>query len=180
LTGGAWVRDGNLKGFPHAMTTSMVTDAQGIIWMGHANNEISLVNEGKAGTTVKRLGLKNGLNAGSVMVLYRDGDDIWAGGERGVFLYRGGGFIKLSGTHEEAFRGVSGIVKLPNGELWLNGADGIYRIGAAAIAAWLKDDNASVEFEYFGSVDGLRGHAPQISPTPSLIPGRPFMVRNKQ
>jgi signal transduction histidine kinase/ligand-binding sensor domain-containing protein len=169
LTGSAWVLDGNLKGFPHAMTTSMVTDAQGVIWMGHANNEISLVSEDKVGTTVKRLGLKNGLNAGSVMVLYRDGDDIWVGGERGVFLYRGGSFIQLSGTHEEAFRGVSGIVKLPNGELWLNGADGIYRIGAAAIAGWLKGDNASVEFEYFGSADGLRGHAPQISPTPSLI-----------
>lgn len=172
LDGSTWIPNGKLKGFPHAMTTSMAMDAQGDISMGHASNEISLVHGDTPGTTIKRFGREDGLEAGNVMVLYRDGEDIWVGGEHGVFLYCKGSFVRLSGARQEAFRGVSGIVRLPDGELWLNGADGIYRIGAAAVAAWIKHSAVKVEFEYFGSQDGLRGHAPQISPTPSLLRSR--------
>ncbi|WP_229466443.1 triple tyrosine motif-containing protein [Pseudoduganella plicata] len=82
-------------------------------------------------------------------------------------LYRNGRFVSLHGTYDERFRGVSGIVRLPDGDLWLHGADGLYRIAAADVGRWLKDGTA-VPFERFNAQDGMRGHAPQLRPVPSL------------
>ncbi|WP_229262560.1 sensor histidine kinase [Duganella radicis] len=167
---GVWTRDGGLAGLPREMTSSMTTDTQGAIWMAHADNSITLLSENEqGGPTLRRLDGGNGLGAGIVMQLYRDGNDIWVGGERGVFLYRDGRFQQLRGRNEETFRGVSGIVRLPDGELWLNGADGIYRVGAGALAAWRQDGRAAVDFERFDALDGLRGHAQQIPSNPSLL-----------
>ncbi|WP_072784989.1 sensor histidine kinase [Duganella sacchari] len=169
VVNGVWIRDGGLQGMPREMTTSMAMDAQGTVWLGHANNTISLVSEQEQGSTLKRLDGSNGLGAGIIMQLYRDGNAMWVGGERGVYLYRDGRFAALEGKNNEVFRGVSGIVRLPDGELWLHGADGIYRINAGAVAAWLQDSRTAVDFERFDALDGLRGHAQQLPSNPSLM-----------
>lgn len=166
--GSEWIRNGGLQGFPASMAMAMEADAEGRLWMGHANNEISLV-DAAAGGAVRRLGAADGLKLGTLLDLYQDGERMWLGGERGTALYRAGRFAMLRGRGNEAFRGVSGIVRLPGGELWLHGADGIYRIGAGELAAWMADPGRLVEFEHLGALDGLHGTASQLRPTPSLI-----------
>lgn len=170
LDGASWTRDGGLAGLPDALTTAMAIDGQDTVWLGHANNRVSLVADGQRSGAVRQLGAADGLQLGTVLQLYRDADLMWAGGEGGVAVWRAGRFIALRGARGETFRGVSGIVRLPGGDLWLHGADGIYHLGAAAIAAWLKDGGAApLDYERFDALDGLQGHASQLRPVPSLI-----------
>ena len=168
-TQGAWRKDGGLTGLPSVLTMTMAMDGQGTVWLGHANNLISLVDAGQHAGGVRQLGSKEGLQVGALLQLYPDGGDMWATGENGVALYRDGRFHALRGAHGELFRGVSGIVRLPGGDLWLHGADGIYHIDAASLVAWLRNTAGAVEFERFDALDGLQGHAAQLRPLPTLI-----------
>lgn len=167
-TKGIWIRNGGLSGLPTAQATTMAMDGQGTVWLGHADNSISLIGDGQHDGAVKRLGARDGLQVGAVLQLYRDGDTMWAGGEHGVALYRAGRFHMLRGAQGEQFRGVSGMLRLPDGDLWLHGADGIDHISAASVAAWLKD-GGKVASERFNALDGLQGHAAQLRPLPTLV-----------
>jgi len=164
LSDGIWTKSGGVAGLSDMPVTSMARDHAGDLWMGHTHSLISIVS----GAMVRTLGAPDGLELGTIMDVYRDGQGMWAGGENGVALYRGGHFVVLRGMSREQFRGVSGIVRMPGGDLWLHGADGLYHIAAADVAAWLKDPRASVAFERFDAQDGMQGHAPQFRPVPSL------------
>lgn len=151
-------------GLPELLTTTMTLDHAGKLWLAHLRNQISIVD----GDQVRRLGAGQGLRLGTVLALQPDGAAMWAGGEHGVALYRDGQFSALRGSRGEAFRGVSGIVRLPDGDLWLHGAEGLYHIRAAALQAWWRDSRREVAFERFNAHDGMQGHAPQLRPVPSL------------
>lgn len=173
LVQGRWLRDGGLAGFPPDRPHIMATDDQGRVWMGHSGNVVTIVGndkgKGEDRTSIRRLDAASGLQLGNVLALCADGPRMWAGGEEGTMLYREGRFTALRGARGETFRGVSGIARLPNGDLWLHGADGVYRVGAANLADWMRDPARPVNFERFDALDGLRGYAPQISPFPSLV-----------
>lgn len=170
LADGTWTRDGGLAGFAPGRVLVMERDAQGRVWMGHADNRISVVARGRDGRdSLRLLGAQAGLELGKVLSLHRDGQAMWAGGERGTMLIRDGRALALRGRHGETFRGMAGIVRLPDGDLWLHGADGIYHIEAAGLAAWLRAPDGEVAFERFDAQDGLRGHASQLRPLPALV-----------
>ncbi|MBB3222261.1 sensor histidine kinase [Pseudoduganella umbonata] len=162
-----WIKSGVLPGIPGLLTTSMARDGEGALWMAQQRSQVTVVNGG----TVRTLGPAQGLALGTVLYLCFDGKAgagaVWAGGEYGVALYRNGRFIALHGARDERFRGVSGIVRLPDGDLWLHGADGLYRIAATELDAWLNSGRA-VDFERFDARDGMQGHAAQLRPVPSL------------
>jgi signal transduction histidine kinase len=168
LADGQWTKSGGLQGISDLLTTSMARDDKGNLWLAHMRSLITVIN----GNAVSTLGPANGLQLGTVMQVYADGQAMWAGGENGVALYRNGRFAILHGERNENFRGVSGIVRLPGGDLWLNGADGLYRIAAADLGVWLKDGRAAVAFERFNAQDGMQGRAPQLRPVPSLMRSR--------
>jgi signal transduction histidine kinase/ligand-binding sensor domain-containing protein len=169
LVDGQWIKNGGLTGLPKGLTLTMAMDSEGRIWMGHQGNRISVVPGSEGPAAVRRLDAASGLQLGTVLSLCPDGKFMWAGGERGTMLYRDGRFVALHGARGERFRGMSGIVRLPGGDLWLHGADGIYHVGADALAQWMRDPGRPVDFERFDALDGLRGHAPQLRPLPSLL-----------
>jgi signal transduction histidine kinase len=162
---GQWLRNGGLQGIPNTLTASMARDAAGRLWMGHVRSQISVVD----GASLRRLGPEQGLKLGAILALTADGDAMWVGGEQGVALYRAGRFVTLAGEHGEAFAGVSGIARLPNGELWLNGAEGLYRISADQVRRWRGNSAAPVAFARFNAQDGMQGRAQQWRPLPSLL-----------
>jgi signal transduction histidine kinase/ligand-binding sensor domain-containing protein len=164
LVQGAWTKLGTSHGIPDPLITTMSLDGEGNVWMGHLRSQITLAGPGP----VRRLGPEQGLQLGTMLHLYFDGKTMWAGGENGVAVYRDGRFVTLHGERGERFRGVSGIVRLPGGDLWLNGADGLYRIAAADLGAWQKGGAGPVPFERFNAQDGMQGRAPQLRPVPSL------------
>ena len=163
LADGRWTKSGGLQGLPDLLVNTMARDSKGKLWMGHLRSLVAVVDGG----AVRQLGPDQGLQLGTIMHLYADGNAMWAGGENGVALIRDGRATVLHGERKERFRGVSGIVRLPDGDLWLHGADGLYRIPAAALDGWLKGGGA-VAFERFNAQDGMQGRAPQLRPLPSL------------
>nr|WP_315399448.1 triple tyrosine motif-containing protein [uncultured Duganella sp.] len=165
---GSWIKWGGLRGIADLLVTSMARDGAGDLWMAHLRSRITVVGRDGA----RALGEGDGLRLGTVLQVYFDGKAMWAGGEDGVALYRDGRFVALRGERDEHFRGVSGIVLLPGGDLWLHGADGLYHIAAADLARWLNDDGHRVAFERFDARDGMQGHAPQFRPVPSLMRAR--------
>jgi signal transduction histidine kinase len=72
---------------------------------------------------------------------------------------------------DEPLRGVSGIVQLADGELWLNGADGVTRIPAAEIQRALAEPGYQVGYERLDYRDGLEPPGQQIRPLPSATAG---------
>ena len=174
LEHGRWVKSGGLRGMSELLTTTMTLDAAGDLWLGHLRSQISVVRMAEG--DVRTLGAAQGLELGTVLALHPDGQRMWVGGENGVALYRDGRpssrFVPLQGERGERFRGVSGIVRMADGDLWLHGAEGLYRIAAASLDAWLSNPQTQVAFERFDARDGMQGHAPQLRPVPSLLRAR--------
>lgn len=167
LEDGRWVKSGGLRGMTELLTT-MALDGKGDLWLGHLRSQISVV----ADDGVRRLGAGQGLELGTVLALHADGQRMWVGAENGVALYRAGRFDALTGARGERFRGVSGIVRMADGDLWLQGAEGLYHVAAASLDAWLDNPQSLLAFERFDARDGMQGHAPQLRPVPSLLRAR--------
>jgi len=165
LVDGQWRKSGGLQGLPeNLLTTTMSLDHAGDLWMGHLRSQITVIGDG----TVRHLGPGQGLQLGTILSLQVEGQTMWVGGENGVALYRNDRFTTLLGTGNEVFRGASGIVHVPGGDLWINGAEGLYRLPADDLDQWFKDGSRRVAFERFDAQDGMQGHAPQLRPVPSL------------
>jgi signal transduction histidine kinase len=71
----------------------------------------------------------------------------------------------------EPLRGVSGIVQTTEGELWLNGADGVTRIPAAEVDRALAEPGDEIRYERFDYRDGIEPPAQQVRPLPSAAAG---------
>jgi signal transduction histidine kinase len=147
--------------------TTLTAGADGALWAGYVRNTIARMAGGK---TVL-YGAEQGLELGQVLTLYRHGTQLWAGGERGVAWFDGQRFNTLHGQRGEAFRGVSGIVRTPQGDLWLFGTEGLSRIGAEQVTLAMRTPGHEVDYERFDAHDGLLGAASQLRPMPSLLLG---------
>ncbi|NGZ86359.1 ligand-binding sensor domain-containing protein [Duganella aceris] len=164
LKDGQWRHQGGLPGeFP----TSLAGEADGTLWAGYIRNRITRIRSRQ----ITHYGTEQGLEVGIVLALYRDGERLWVGGERGVAWFDGGRFVTLHGRQGEAFRGVSGIARTALGDLWLFGTEGLSRIGADQLEPALRRPQPSVEVDYerFDAHDGLLGAASQLRPMPSLV-----------
>ena len=66
---------------------------------------------------------------------------------------------------------MSGVVETADGELWLNGADGVTRIAAAEVRRALTEPGYRARYERLDYRDGIEPPAPQIRPLPSAVAG---------
>ncbi len=169
--GRGWERFGGLGG---AVANVITTDSSGRTWLGYSGGQVALV----VGDSVRVLTTADGLSVGSVLAIYAHGDRVWVAGQLGVAALapREAGrssrapFIPLT-TAGEPLRGVSGVVETSDGELWLNGADGVTRIDAADVRRALAEPGYRAPFERLDYRDGIEPPAPQIRPLPSAVVG---------
>jgi signal transduction histidine kinase/ligand-binding sensor domain-containing protein len=171
LKDGQWRRQPalprSMPGMADQFPTALLTAADGALWAGYIRNHIVRL----AGGTLTVYGAEQGLELGHVLTLYRSGTQLWAGGERGVAWFDGQRFVMLRGHRDQVFRGVSGIARTPQGDLWLFGTEGLSRISAAQLALAMHSRGHEVEYERFDAHDGLLGAASQLRPMPSLLLG---------
>ena len=111
------------------MAFTMNTDDAGRVWFGYPWNVVAVWSGGK----VRTFGEAEGLNMGCVFVIAGRGRNVWVGGERGLAMLVGNRFRSISGKGGPGFRMITGIVELPNGDLWLHGASGVARVSAAEV-----------------------------------------------
>ncbi|WP_162791504.1 two-component regulator propeller domain-containing protein [Dyella tabacisoli] len=144
--------------------TRLVSDDVGRLWLAYPNETLAVMAQGK--TT--NYGLKEGLATGSLLAIEVTRSHVWVGGERGLFLLRGDRFVQVKGRGGDIFRVISGVVEMDNGDLWLNGLDGAYRIEAAELVRAQSDPSYEVSFRFFGPDDGRIGMADRVRPLPTL------------
>ena len=140
------------------------SDATGL-WIGFHPGLVAQA-QGRAWRTY---GPADGLTLGMVMALHPHGRHLWAGGERGVALFAAHRFARLIGMDGETFHGVSGIVELENGDLWVNAFAALFHIPAAEVRKFEAQGDYRVRYERLDQLDGVEGSAPYQRPTPSLV-----------
>lgn len=149
---------------PKLRVMSLLSDSRDRLWIGYPGNRIAVVEGGKP----TLMGAEQGLNIGNVLCIYERGGNLWVAGESGAARYDGKRFVPLLTADGHELRGISGIVATDNGELWLHGNDGAYRIGAAQLRAFVRD-GAKVAYELLGSEEGIGGTVQPIGPFPSMV-----------
>lgn len=162
---GAWERKDGVAGLPDDTPRAMAHAEAAGLWLGYPRGRLLQLQHG----LWRRYGPENGVGVGMVMALHLRGDHVWAGGENGLALRHGDRFVGVGGVDGQAFEGISGIVELDDGDLWLNAAAGLFRVPAAEIARLRAAPAYRVRYQRLDSLDGLEGSAPVLLPTPSLI-----------
>lgn len=157
---GEWEKTGN-EGEVSVMARS---DALGL-WLGYFPGRVAHAE----GAGWRNYGPADGLTVGLVMALHLHGRHVWAGGDNGLALFEAGRFQQVGGLNGETFDGISGIVELDNGDLWLNATAGLFRIASEEIAKFKRVPDYRVQYERLDQLDGLEGSAPRLVPSPSLV-----------
>lgn len=163
--GNRWSKDGGVAGLPPGLAPAVASDAQGRVWVGYLRSRIAVIEDGRA----RVFGEADGVQIGNVLSLLADGGRMWAGGEYGVAWFDGRGFHAVNAP----LRGISGMARTAQGELWLHGAEGVTRIAAHEVERLLAEAagqaGQAVRYERFDAQDGLLGGAEQFRPLPSLV-----------
>ena len=166
VASGEWVPGGGLEALKRLGPAVVeMTDPDGNIWFGYPNSQIARLQNG----TVRVFDGTQGLSIGGVESIYAAGGQIWAGGELGLARFDGARFIPISSASGNRFIGLSGIVATHDGDLWLNGTEGITRIPHAEIDHVIRDPDYHVQSKTFDVMDGIPGSAQQLRTIPSVL-----------
>jgi signal transduction histidine kinase/ligand-binding sensor domain-containing protein len=167
---GLWHRANNrwtkieAPGFPKESPIAIMQDASGRVWAGFTGNRIGIVD----GALTKTYDVADFPGMGNVQAILVTKNAVLAGGVHGLAALRGDRFQSLLTTDQDAVQGVSGLVEAHNGDLWLNGARGVFRISASELTKALQSDGYRMHSERF-SGDGLVGFAYQGYELPSAV-----------
>ena len=148
-------------GGPRGTATAEFTDSEERIWFGFANTVAML-----DGDSVRMFSGKDGVQVGAVTSIQGKGTKIWFGGEFGLEFFDGSRFQPVNPSDGSAFGGVSGIVTDPENGLWFSENRGIIHIREAQLQ---QLDSGKVEFESFGSPDGLTAELRGSLASPSAV-----------
>ena len=165
---GEWSQNGNLPALPNLDAIVETADAGGSLWFGYRGNQIARID----GSNVKLFGTADGLHVGAVMAIAGGpSHHLWIGGELGLARFDGTRFVPVSSASGGSFRGISGIVELKSGDLWLNTSIGIVHLSESELSHAEHDAQYRIHGEVFDYLDGVTGYAVQVRPTPSAIEG---------
>ncbi|WP_158543272.1 sensor histidine kinase [Dyella psychrodurans] len=145
----------------------LLSDVLDRLWLVYPDDSLFVMDQGKT----RHYGASDGLKTDELLAIEVTPSHVWVGGERGLFLQQGDRFVQIKGKNGEIFRVITGIAEGSNGDLWLNGLDGAYRIEAKELARAQADPSYEVHFRFFGQDDGRIGMADRIRPLPTLAKG---------
>jgi signal transduction histidine kinase/ligand-binding sensor domain-containing protein len=153
---------------PHTgPAVTLMTDHTGRVWAGFMKGIIAIFETQK----ISVLRSVDGLTVGNVTALYESGNQVWAGGELGVDVFRNDKPVPMQFAGNTSIGGISGIIRLDDGTMWLNSLAGVLRIPKQEIDNFLRDPNYAVTYRLFNYLDGIAAKPPQLRPLPSIIKG---------
>jgi signal transduction histidine kinase/ligand-binding sensor domain-containing protein len=113
----------------------------------------------------------NGIDVGAARAIDVTTETTWIAGTKGVQFLDHERFRSILTRSDDALQGVSGLVALPSGELWVNTLRGLARIDARDVAKALKNPNHVNAVQWFDRSDGMLGSPQQLRPVPTLVRG---------
>src|SRR5262249_23279274 len=130
---------------------AMMTDSAGRVWLGQGDTIIRV----EQGVPRNLAGLSARLRVGAVLAFAEHPGRLWIGGVEGLAMLDGERAHTLKVRDGVAFNRVSGVVETPDGDLWVRGADDLWRIPAAELRQALAENRSDVAVEHFDALDGL-------------------------
>ena len=166
LANGLWSKQNErLQISDSAPVLAIAKDDDGRLWFD--TGTLTVLDGGN----LKKFDGKNGIVRGYATAIETRGPRTWLGGVFGLALFIDGHFQVVVGTGDETFRGTTGIVELPNGDLWINTISGVVHVGAAEVQKAVRESTYRVQFERFDALEGLEGSANYWIPVPTAILG---------
>jgi ligand-binding sensor domain-containing protein len=156
---GAWQPFGNLGGFPQQRAMAQTMGSDGRMWFGYVDGNVAAIR----GDSVKQYTSLDGLPRSRVTAIGA-GRDVVVAAEDGVQVLRDERFHRLIAQDKIALHGVSGMLQLRNGDLWLNGARGAVRIDGRDLERAVRTGTYIVPLEVFDVEDGYPGVAQEVRP----------------
>jgi signal transduction histidine kinase len=166
LHNGVWIP---VPGAPKSSgpAVTLITDQSDRVWASFLFGLIVVYD----GNDAKVLKTFKDLTVGNVTAVYESGKQIWAGGESGLIVFSDDRPFAVHFEGENAIRGISGIIRLDDGSLWINSIPGVVRVAASEVAQFLREPSHALRYTLYDQLDGLSGKAPQIRPLPSIVQG---------
>jgi signal transduction histidine kinase/ligand-binding sensor domain-containing protein len=162
-----WTSYAGRDSLPKAGVVSAFTDPLGRVWLGYTGSQLVELDRGR----IRIYGTGDGVRVGNITALYGHGSELWIGGEFGLQRFEDGRFDTIMAVDGDWLRGIAGIVETANGDLWLNGLSGVFRLGRAELAEAIRNPAYAVRGEHFGPREGLPGTAEQVRPLSSALQG---------
>jgi signal transduction histidine kinase/ligand-binding sensor domain-containing protein len=123
----------------------------GQLWLSHNDGGLSFYdNDQLTRYDISMVGQESGIFPGPQLVV---------GGERGIAVLRDRQFIKLGPANAAALRNVTGMTVMPNGDRWLNGAQGVVHIHSADWEASLRQPQLPLVYTVIDALEGYPGRA---------------------
>ncbi|HVK69841.1 MAG TPA: two-component regulator propeller domain-containing protein [Polyangium sp.] len=164
---GVWTRMEGPLGLARQMRISTATtDAEGRVWLGLVDHTLAVIDDGD----VRYYGATDGPNLGTVTSL-RVGRRLWVGGEHGLAHFDGHHIRPVGVADTEPFRGVAGILEMPDGGLWVHAVPGIFHLPADEVARAVADPTYLAHGERFDFLDGLPARPTLLRPLPTAVEG---------
>lgn len=163
--GTAWQQSRLTSQYSKISPVSGGTDADGSMWLGYVGNELLHVfKEGKE----HLYGSTDGINIGTVATISVGNRETLFGGDSGLARWRSGRIQSISSRRSAAFSGITGIVQLKNGDVWLNTGRGIVHISYDELSRAFGETNYHPVFKLYDFHDGVEGVALQGQPVSTL------------
>ena len=161
----SWTQPSELPGAGKQSAIVLSADSLDSVWLGYPANRLARWNQGN----VQIYSRSNGLDVGNVLAIYQHGSHIWVGGDHGLALFDAGRFRAIKARDETVFRGITGIVELSNGDLWIHGRSGAILVEAREVLRAITGPGSPISIRLFDEDDGLYGLPTDIRPLPSLV-----------
>lgn len=142
----------------------MLTGASGRTYLGFTGGRLGELVAGH----IRPLATGLAGAVGNILSLLEHDGRLLVGGDRGVVWLDDEAVRPLQPERMPAFLGISGMGLDRQGDLWLHGPDGLFRIDAREFARFRADPARRLPWEVFNFEDGLRGQVAQVRPLPSL------------
>jgi signal transduction histidine kinase/ligand-binding sensor domain-containing protein len=120
-------------------------------WLAFSSGTLSSIDQDKTSSYSSR----KGPDIGSLRKLRLGKSGLWIAGDDGIALRTADRFIHLAGMNGERFQNAADLLQLPNGDLWISSARGVYRASAADVQSALSASDHTVRFTLFDRDDGV-------------------------
>ncbi|SDQ25400.1 Histidine kinase [Pseudoxanthomonas sp. CF385] len=162
LESGKWIPYGGYKSISRPGLVGLGLGADGRFWLADENDALAIGEKEPL-----RYGVREGLSIGLPRRIVQSGGSTWALGTRGIAALVADRFVALTGLDGDRIEGATDIFHDLNGDLYVNGADGVTRIAAEDWKRVLAGTLPAVPFVRFDRWDGVRW-PPMHAPGPSI------------
>jgi len=160
-----WRAAHGVEGLPENFpAVRLYGDRVGTLWLAD-RKQLLCVRDSRARVILDDL-FKQGV--GLIHVFTEDRHGLWMGGQLGVAQIENTTVRKLTGKGGLSFAEPVGLLAVPNGDLWLQNVNGVYRIAARELEAWRQSPRHEVTWDRFDEADGLVGLTTMGSALPTM------------